>query len=235
MGRAHVLITAATWAAAAPPVAAALDRPLQGPALLASTAVAATAALGPDWDHPDATLARCGGPLTRPAAHLVAALAGGHRRGTHTLLCAVLVTAAAALLGSLPTRIGDVTLPPNWAASAMVGFCAYTAVAASGVGRVFGRGGDALALTGAVVAVLATSHWLPTDWYWLPPALAVGWVMHCVQDSLTGGCPVFFYPLRVPFRLARWRTGGVTESALTTAAIGLLGYLALNPTSAPLS
>jgi membrane-bound metal-dependent hydrolase YbcI (DUF457 family) len=100
---------------------------------LACAAVAAVAALLPDLDHPSAFLARAipgGGVLAR----VVAGVTGGHRRGTHTIVAALIV-------GMVCTALAAGT---PWAA-------ARTAAAAVFVGYLVHIVGDCLTYGGCPV------------------------------------------------------------------------------------
>lgn len=87
----HALSGAALWLVAAPLVAPAAS----AGQLAVGSAVAAGWALAPDLDHPDATVARRLGPPGQALARLVAAVADGHRGGTHSLLAVALAAAGA--------------------------------------------------------------------------------------------------------------------------------------------
>lgn len=226
MGRSHVLISAAAWLVAAPPVVASVGHSLSGPALAASTTVCAAAALGPDWDHPRATFARTLGPVTALVAGVVSVLGGGHRQRTHTLAAAALVTAAATLLTTLPRQIGGIELPPNWGCWALLGFCAYTLTVSLGIGlRRSPLLGDLANLVVAAGLTVLAAHTVTGTWWWLPAAIGTGWLLHCIQDALTGGCPQFWWPLTgLSFRLAGLRTGGMVETGLAVAAGITVGW-----------
>lgn len=77
MGRAHVLSGAVAGLATAPLVS---SDPV---VVIASTGVAAFAALLNDLDHPQAKASRMLGPFRHIVSPLIARLAGGHRAGTH--------------------------------------------------------------------------------------------------------------------------------------------------------
>lgn len=62
------------------------------PELLLGTVVAAGAAMLPDIDHRESHVARTLGPLSRGLACAIGWLAGGHRRGVHSLLGVAVVT-----------------------------------------------------------------------------------------------------------------------------------------------
>src|SRR5690348_3710651 len=80
MGRTHA------WTGAAAGAAIAWGMNLGPIPTVVAVAVCAGSALLPDLDHPDSTAARCAGPISQLFAALVCWLAGGHRRGTHSLV-----------------------------------------------------------------------------------------------------------------------------------------------------
>lgn len=82
---------ALSGAAAGLGVATLVGLPAHHAVLLAG--VSTVAGLFPDVDHPGSRIARVGGPVTRVLARLVGRVAGGHRRGTHTVAAAGLVGA----------------------------------------------------------------------------------------------------------------------------------------------
>src|SRR5262245_16859969 len=90
LGHTHALSGAVAGAAAGEYV---LHLPVPG--ILILTGLTAGAAVLPDLDHPDSTLAHAFGPLTRLFAWLVGKVAGGHRHGTHSLLGVAVFTAIA--------------------------------------------------------------------------------------------------------------------------------------------
>jgi membrane-bound metal-dependent hydrolase YbcI (DUF457 family) len=123
------------------------------PTLAAAVMVAAVwggAAIAPDMDHPDASMARTWGLLTRIAAWMVRKVAGGHRNGTHSALgCAV---AALAVFGATGLHLGDVNV-------VMAGLVAAGLIAVTGlpVPLLAGSGDGAIYKTkvGAMCALTA--------------------------------------------------------------------------------
>lgn len=212
MGRTHVAMGASIWLAAAPVLASEVARPMAAGELVASTFAAAGAALLPDLDHPSATLARTVGPVTRGLSRVVAGLAGGHRRGTHSVVFCVLAGGLAAL----------VVVAGGRAAAAGVFFAlAYVAMVALGVN--VGRGtslGDGVLVVQAAAATAAAWVVLPPVWWWLPWSVAGGCVVHLVGDVLTdGGVPLAwpFSDRRVAVPLLG-ETGGWVESVAAAGA-----------------
>src|ERR1700761_8435101 len=90
LGRDHALSGAAAFAVLGP-----LAAHLTAAQLLTRTALTTGAALLPDLDEPHSTIAREAGFLGRGFARAVRFAAGGHRKGTHSLLGAALFTLSA--------------------------------------------------------------------------------------------------------------------------------------------
>ncbi|WP_242892535.1 metal-dependent hydrolase [Actinomadura litoris] len=112
MGKTHALSGAMAFGVAAIPAAQLVHLTL--PELLLGTVVTAGAAMLPDIDHRESHVARTLGPLSRGLACGVAWLAGGHRRGVHSLV-GVAVVALLAFLGAA-LRAGST----SWAVAGVV-------------------------------------------------------------------------------------------------------------------
>ncbi|GGO98027.1 metal-dependent hydrolase [Wenjunlia tyrosinilytica] len=231
MGRSHITLTALAWLAAAPPLAAHFGRPMETATAAASTVVAASASLWPDWDHPRATMAHTLGPVSRGIARTVAKAARGHRHGTHTLLFCVGTGAAATLLAHLPSNVAGVALPPNWGALLLLLFLAYTLMMTMGIAVSKNTGlGDGIYALQAVAFTVACALFVPGHWWWVPWAVGAGCLLHCVQDMLTtGGLPWFWRP----FSRARahmpvcGETGGMGEMTVSAVGLGVLLWVGL--------
>ncbi|MGH3389854.1 MAG: metal-dependent hydrolase [Actinomadura sp.] len=91
MGHTHALSGAAAWLAAAPLLTSesllgSFAVELSPAQLAAGTAVCAGAALLPDLDHHDGSIANTFGPVTQILCKGVNKISGGHRHATHSLL-----------------------------------------------------------------------------------------------------------------------------------------------------
>ena len=100
LGFSHATSGALGWFLAAPAVANLIGQPLTAPELAVGAVACAGAALIPDLDHPQATIAWTFGPISKAAARLTALLAGGHRQGTHSLLFSIGFGAFCYLVGT---------------------------------------------------------------------------------------------------------------------------------------
>jgi membrane-bound metal-dependent hydrolase YbcI (DUF457 family) len=202
MGRSHLLLGAAGFLAIEGVAPGVLGSHLDAAELAAGTLVACGAAMLPDLDHPQATLARCLPPVSGWVSHAVNVLAGGHRRFTHTLWCWGLVSVLTVL--ALKASSGPVIA------------LGITVFAALLMLRVLTESDGLVCLLLAFVlggaAVLAAGP----GYGWLASAVIIGYGLHLVGDIVTTeGIPPF-YPLRrkntafpVIGSTDRWRERGV--------------------------
>uniref|UniRef100_UPI003F499D6D metal-dependent hydrolase n=1 Tax=Nonomuraea sp. CA-251285 TaxID=3240002 RepID=UPI003F499D6D len=181
--------------------------------------IAAGAAMLPDLDHPDATMARSLGWPSRQLARLVSFAGGGHRGLTHSLAGAALFGLAAHT--ALTWRD---TIP------GMVGLAVLLALLISSAVRVCRIPGwidDAIG-----IALGPALVWLRVPLDGLPLVVAGGCLVHMLGDLPTDrGLPVF-WPLPGRVRLPRaltFKVGGTTEvkvirRGLGVALVGVLGW-----------
>lgn len=85
MGRTHAASGAAVHLVVVPFLGS-VGVPPDPLSVLAGALAAAGAAMLPDLDHPQASISRSLGPVTYLMARAVAAVSGGHRQATHSLL-----------------------------------------------------------------------------------------------------------------------------------------------------
>lgn len=161
--------------------------PLDPAAVAIGGLVAAGAALLPDADHHNATIAYSIPGVGKAVTAAVGAAAGGHRHGTHSGLSAVIVMLLAWLITSV-FGIADTT-----AGSAYVIICGIIAAAmlcfALKVLKIVRTWGMAWLV--GIASSAAITFLLPEQWSWLPWAIAIGWVTHMAGDFLTvGGLPL---------------------------------------------
>lgn len=249
MGPAHSLSGAMAWLGVGL-AAAAADRPMPWPVLLAGALICAGAALAPDLDQRSATISRAFGPPSRWLAGFIDKLSvfvynrtrgpgdrartGGHRTLTHTWVWAVLIgagfSAAAVLWG-------------RWAV--LVILFIHMVLAVEGLlWRMARMSSDVLVwLLGATSAWIMAgvldgpgngSDWLfagqPYLWIGLP--IVLGAIVHTLGDSLTvSGCPMFWpltikrrrwYPAGTP-RFMRFRAGDWVENKVLMPAFMVAG------------
>ncbi len=194
MGVHHAVSGAAAWIAVTS-VSHAIPAwgfyPLSGGQVALGALICAGAALLPDADHPNATIAHSVPVAGKAVTSLVAATSGGHRHGTHSGLSAVVAIIACFIF----PWFGLVTTTPMspYVIGAGVVAAALLAFAVKVLKIV--RSWFVAWLTG--IAISAAITWfMPAQWVWLPAAVAIGWVTHLVGDFLTvGGLPIF-WPLK---------------------------------------
>ena len=152
------------------------------------TGLTAGAAVLPDIDHPNSSLAHCFGFLTTKVAWLIGKISGGHRHLTHAILGVAGFTGLAWLAVKYRHDIaGQAGLALFLTLIIASGLYAF------GVHRHFA---DAVAIATAVTLVV-TGTGLPL----VAAAVGVGCAAHVAGDMLTDeGCPLF-YPFRQHIRL----------------------------------
>lgn len=214
MGHAHAMSGALAWSAfalAAPHLGLHLD----APQMLAGSLATSGAALLPDADHPSGTIAWTFGRPSRWACRKVNALAGGHRRCTHTLLFPL----GAALGLWLVLLFASLRADQQWVALPIL--FALTA---------FGLKATHITVDGRPHARVSHWTWIVStlftvaigiagvDLVWLPLAVGIGALAHLLGDCLTvEGCPLFWplKPMHSHVRLpVLGHAGSTTEKAL---------------------
>lgn len=182
------------------------------------TGLTAGAAVLPDIDHPNSSLAHCFGFLTKTFAALIGTISGGHRHLTHAILGVAGFTAAAWYAVRYRQDIGG-----------KIGLGIFLAlIIASGLYAlsVHGHGADVLAIVGAI-AMVSTGTGLTL----VASAVCLGCATHVAGDMLTDeGCPLLYPFSRYHFRLLpgplTFTTGTRPELwVLDPALAGGLGYL----------
>lgn len=215
MGAHHALSGAAAWVAVtstATQLPALGWYPLDPPGIVIGAVVCAGAALLPDADHHDATIAHSLPVVGAAATAVVGVASGGHRNGTHSGVSAVLVVTLAMFLAASGWLGGGWGTPANIAAGA-----AAAAMLAFSL-KVLTIVPNWVFAWAAGLAIAAAISWFaPEQWAWLPMCVAVGWVVHLAGDFLTvGGLPLLwpFNPgaprslRRIPLLRELWSRGG---------------------------
>lgn len=220
MGTSHATSGALGWLLIGPAIAGVLASPLEGKEIVAGALVTAGAALLPDLDHPNATIAYALGPVTQVLARGVNLVAGGHRQATHSLLFALFAGVATTAL-------------VKWSATAALLIAWFMiALALRALHIVPPRTGHNI--KGLVIAIEATiivwamAKFLPGDWWWLGVAVGLGSLLHLFGDCLTPEGVPFFWPLK-------WRgsipiipkTGGMMETYIVTPLMTIATFYLL--------
>jgi membrane-bound metal-dependent hydrolase YbcI (DUF457 family) len=194
------------------------------PAQLALFAgLTAGAAVLPDIDHPDSSLAHCFGFLTKTFAWLIGTISGGHRHLTHAIMGVAGFTALAWLAVKYRGEIGG-----------KIGLAIFLALILAGglyALQVHGHGADAIAVAGAVALTLTG-----TGLGMVALAVGLGCATHVVGDMLTDeGCPLLYpfsshhfrlLPGPLTFTTGTWPELWVLDPALF-AGLGYLVYRAI--------
>jgi membrane-bound metal-dependent hydrolase YbcI (DUF457 family) len=158
----------------------ALGQPLTPYQLLAGTVISAGTGLLPDLDHPQSNMARALGPVTMVLSRVVNKLAGGHRRGTHSLLAMIILYFVI-----------------TWLLAAYGGWAAILLVMlpVSLVTRVALAQKRVLVNVAASVPISLFLWSMAPGTEWLIPAYVLGYGLHLVGDMLTVDGVPFLWPL----------------------------------------
>lgn len=190
--------------------------------LILGTLITAGAALLPDIDHPNGTIAHALGPITKHLSKFVSEISGGHRHATHSVLF---------MLGA-----GAVTWVGEYFGGKIFTLILAFVMLALGIralhlspsGETFRAWGPCVLLAGAGTVVMW--RWLPATPNWLPFAIALGCLAHLVGDCLTDrGCPLL-WPLKFKLSIPLIsRTGNTMETWVLTPlmACGTIALLCL--------
>ncbi|SER69826.1 LexA-binding, inner membrane-associated putative hydrolase [Propionibacterium cyclohexanicum] len=233
MGRTHAM-SGVLLALVAVPLLPRVGCDPDDPLTVCAFAIAcAGAAMLPDADHPSGSVAWTLPPVTKPLTRMVAALSGGHRHGTHSLIGVVGFTAFALLVGCLPPLLHQLGVAPaqplgQALLGVWIGFLLAIGLNAlpanpqrhsrawTLVGVV---GGATLALTTTLVNLAAG---------FVPLAVALGCLAHLAGDLLTKeGCPLLWPLSNIRFRVAAMTTGHLAERCLLAPLIGAAAVLLL--------
>lgn len=202
MGGHHAASGAAAWVAvtSSAPFALGVYPDVTNVGVMVGALVCAGAALLPDSDHHNGTIAESLPPVSNGISKIVADVSGGHRHGTHSVIGVVFFTALAWGLSFLTLHtktFGDVLIGPGIMCILLVAFAM-----------------DALKLqhhavwawVSAVGLAALIAIYAPEEWFWMPFSVGLGCVIHLLGDFVTTmGIPLF-WPLRPkPPRLLRKR------------------------------
>lgn len=240
MGTSHAVSGAAAWVA----VTGTGLYPAEPGTVLLGAVVCAGAALLPDADHHNATIAHSVPIAGKVVAGAVGGLSGGHRKGMHSLLAVVAVISGMFWLGQLTWR------PEGWATDIHLGAAIAAACCVAFAAKVLKAAKNwPLAWLIGLAAGTLVGFLSPDQTAWLPWCIGAGYLAHLLGDMITtGGVPLLWpvapkppKPLRkAPLISAVWRpngalaipilgdTGSWREWALSVALAGytLLGAAA---------
>ena len=223
LGHSHATSGALAWAGAASALPLSI---LAYPALHGSTAhvepkdlifgtfITAGAALLPDIDHPNGTIAHSVGPVTHTLTKGVSAISGGHRHATHSFAFVAAVTYG--------TWAGEHYLG-RYFTLGLVFFMLVLAVRALNLcppGEKLDAYGPCVLLAGG--GTLLMDRWITSAPSWLPFAIGLGTLVHLAGDCLTDhGCRLFWpFTLRTGVPLIA-RTGNKVETVFLAPAMAV--------------
>ena len=197
------------------------------PQTIALAGLTAGAAVLPDIDHPQATLAQSFGFVTKTFARLVSAVCGGHRRGSHCLIaCAVFATLASLAVAYRHDGWDRVALAAFLTliiSGGLIGLRGGVVLRKLGLGR---HGADIAGLVlGAGMAVTGTALSL------VAVATGLGCLTHLAGDGLTEEGVPFLLPFTgrnyhlLP-GLLTFRAGSKPEAVVDLCSLACLGWLA---------
>ncbi|GMA26228.1 metal-dependent hydrolase [Luteimicrobium album] len=197
MGGHHAASGAAAWVAVTATAPFAFGwYPVSHVGVATGAVVCAGAALLPDADHHDGTIANSLPPVSHWVCRAVGAVSGGHRHGTHSVLGIAVFTGLAWLLGHWRMTVDGFGVVDVGAGVMAVLLAAYALKALRLV-----RGKVAPWL-GALTLATLVAFFSPTEWTWLPLAVGIGCAVHVVGDMLTTGGVPLLWPVR--HRPPRW-------------------------------
>lgn len=192
MGYSHAVTGAAGWLAITSTSSLALGvyGPGSSAVILAGSLLCAGAAMAPDADHGQASIAHSLPPVTRWMAQGIGALSGGHRHGTHSIIGVAVFTLFTWLMSFWVIDVDGRTVALG--SGIMAVFLVAFATKTFGLHRSLGTGvvGDILGSgIGPWIVALGTAGaatwYLDERWAWLPVCMAVGCFIHVLGDSLT--------------------------------------------------
>lgn len=198
MGSSHAVSGAAAWLAVGAASIPSLGLYDVGPAMvLLGLPIAAGAALLPDADHHNATIAHSIPVAGRVAAGVVGAVSGGHRKGMHSFLAVAAVIIGMRHLGELLWTPSGWDRPFHLGAAIAVAACVTFAAKSLKLAKSW----PIAWLTGIVLGC-AVGLMAPEATAWLPWCIGTGYLVHLIGDMLTTGGVPLFWP--IPIKPPRW-------------------------------
>jgi membrane-bound metal-dependent hydrolase YbcI (DUF457 family) len=221
LGHSHSTSGALAWGAAAAwvPVAVWPSR-LTAADILVGTFVTAGAALLPDLDHPEGTIAHFLGPVSHQFCRFVSWISGGHRHATHSFFFVALMTYgtwAGVHYLKRPFTLGLVFILFSLAVRALHLCPPGKGIHSWGVVTLIAAGGTFLVY-----------QWIPAAPDWLPISVGLGTLVHLFGDCLTvEGCPLLWpLPMHLEIPIIR-HTGNKLETAVLTPVMAVGAVIAV--------
>lgn len=230
MGHSHAVSGALLYAASSPFLPPLLLHAHLRPAdVLMGTVLCAGAALLPDLDHHDGTIANFLGPVSRGLCRGVAWMSGGHRHATHSFVFVALMS------------VGSWAGVTYWGRWFTLGLCfVLLALAIRALHLCPPGDGPSMWVTVAGLAVLGTSmidRWMPDAPGWLPYAVGLGCTAHILGDCLTKKGAPLLWPHKERYETVLIKRSGnsvetkVLVPIMGVATVALLWFTALSPAS----
>lgn len=207
------------------------------------------AALIPDVDHTNGTIAHSMGSVTKLVTKVVSVISGGHRQATHGLWFWLVTTLAAFSVHTAavhaPARPADHSLVGSgwsWvvAHGDLLTFFVLTAFGQRALGAKWLNKAFAKvwhSMTGPAVGVLffleaglatglAALVWrTPQSWVWLPFAVSVGHLSHLIADTMTTAGVMWLWPSQKILRVPIIGDAGSVRETIWSAVVWV-GYAA---------
>ncbi|MER6298611.1 metal-dependent hydrolase [Kitasatospora sp. NPDC001539] len=229
MGHSHAVSGAMLYAASAPFLPPLLLHTKLEPAdILMGTVLCAGAALLPDLDHHDGSIANFLGPVSKVLCRFVAWASGGHRHATHSLLFVALMGAG--------TWAG-ITYLGRYFTLGLTFFLLALAIRALRLCPP--SNGPEAWITVIGLSALGTfgmNTWMPNSPGWLPYAVALGTLAHLLGDCLTKKGAPLLWPHKERYEIVLIKRSGnsvetkVLVPIMSVATFVLLWFTALSPT-----
>ena len=227
LGHSHSTSGALAWGAAAAWVPVAVwPSHLTAGDILVGTFVTAGAALLPDLDHPEGTIAHFLGPVSHQLCRLVSKISGGHRHATHSFFFVALVT-----FGTWE-GVKHLGRPFTLSLIFILLSLAVRALHLCPPGKGIHSWGVITLVAGA--GTVAAYRWTPAAPDWLAISVGLGTLVHLGGDCLTKeGCPLFWpIPPRMGIPLIS-HTGNKLETAVLTPVMAVGAAVAVYIATVP--
>lgn len=209
-----------------------------GPAgVLLGAIICAGAALLPDIDHHNASIAHSLPPLTTAMARIFQMASGGHRNGTHSILGVLFFAIVAWLAGFLAVEdvgvLGDLNIGAGLIAVILSAFAFKV------LQFMPSRARKAPWAPGITFGILTTLLF-PEGPIWLMTCVVLGVVVHIAGDMLTKeGCNLLWPMKLTPPKLVKnipilsevWSTGGYLSLPLLGSADSIRSWIFTIPVS----
>jgi membrane-bound metal-dependent hydrolase YbcI (DUF457 family) len=211
--------------------------PVSPSGVLAGAIVTAGAALLPDADHRNATIAHSLPPFSNAMCIEVGKISGGHRHGTHSILGLAFFVLVAVVAGMWTATVEPFGLIFPGAGILTVLLASFAAKALKFIPDTMRKFPWVLGLAvGAFITFFA-----PQEQFWFPLAVGLGATVHILGDMLTtGGCNLMWplalrppkFARKIPLLRSVWKRNGNLAVPILGNAGSWREWLLLVPVSA---